>query len=42
MQTKNLWWGSSGPPDAPIAVVGESWGIEELAEEQPFVGQSGQ
>src|SRR5258707_10425932 len=42
MQTKNLWWGSSGPPDAPIAVVGERWGIEELAEEQPFVGQSGQ
>lgn len=39
---KDLWWGSSGPPDAPIAVVGESWGIEELAEGQPLVGQSGQ
>src|SRR5260370_37731581 len=37
-----LWHGSSGPRDAGIVIVGESWGLEELAEGQPFVGQSGQ
>lgn len=41
-QHRDLWWGSSGPIDAPVVVVGESWGLEELAEERPFVGQSGQ
>lgn len=39
---KDLWWGSSGPRDAEIVIVGESWGFEELAAEEPFVGQSGQ
>jgi uracil-DNA glycosylase len=42
MTNRDLWYGSSGPPDAGIVIVGESWGLEELAESQPFVGQSGQ
>lgn len=36
-----LWFGTSGPPDAEIVVVGESWGYEESIEKRPFVGQSG-
>lgn len=39
---RDLWWGTSGPADAPVVLVGESWGLDELAEEKPFVGQSGQ
>ena len=37
----NLFYGTSGPRDARIAIVGESWGREELAAKQPFVGASG-
>lgn len=38
---RDIWYGTSGPKDAEIALVGESWGLEELAVKQPFVGQSG-
>lgn len=35
------FYGTSGPHDAKILVVGESWGIDEDAEERPLVGASG-
>ncbi len=38
----DLWYGTSGPHDAPIVIVGEAFGREESAMQQPFVGQSGQ
>lgn len=37
----DLYYGTSGPPDSPIAIVGEAWGLDELAAEKPFVGSSG-
>jgi uracil-DNA glycosylase len=37
----DLWYGTSGPKDAPIVLVGEAWGSEELAAKRPFVGSSG-
>lgn len=37
----DLWYGTSGPPDAEIVLVGESWGVEEANAQKPFVGQSG-
>lgn len=37
----DLWFGTSGPVDAKIVLVGESWGAEELKEKRPFVGSSG-
>lgn len=40
-EDKNLWYGTSGPPDANIVLVGEAWGAEEAAEQRPFVGSSG-
>lgn len=41
--TASLWWATSGPPDAPVVIVGEAWGSEEKARHgRPFVGQSGQ
>jgi uracil-DNA glycosylase len=39
---RDLWYGTSGPHDAKIVIVGESWGREELAARRPFVGPSGQ
>src|SRR5215207_5973693 len=39
---RDLWWGTSGPRGARIALVGEAWGREEAAARQPFVGMSGQ
>jgi len=39
--TDSLWFGTSGPPDADIVIVGEAWGYEESIEKRPFVGQSG-
>src|SRR5262245_38879052 len=39
---RDLWYGTSGPPDAKIVIVGESWGREESAAKRPFVGTSGQ
>jgi uracil-DNA glycosylase len=38
---RDLWYGTLGPHDAEIAIVGESWGLEERLAELPFVGQSG-
>lgn len=38
----DLFAGTSGPRDAHIAIVGESWGRDEEAARQPFVGASGQ
>jgi len=40
-ETKPLWYGTSGPQDAEIVIIGEAWGSEEGVEEKPFVGQSG-
>lgn len=37
----NVWYGSSGPHDATVAVVGEAWGAEEFHAKMPFVGTSG-
>lgn len=36
-----LFWGTRGPIDARIVLVGESWGQEEEREQKPFVGESG-
>jgi uracil-DNA glycosylase len=41
MTEKDLWYGTSGPKEAEIVIVGEAWGSEEGIEEKPFVGQSG-
>ena len=38
----DIWYGTSGPRNARIVVVGEAWGYEEQQAKQPFVGQSGQ
>lgn len=38
----DLWYGTSGRRDASIAIVGESWGVQEEQAKAPFVGQSGQ
>lgn len=37
----DLWYGTRGSPNAPIVIVGESWGAEEKKYKQPFVGSSG-
>lgn len=37
----DLWFGTSGPHDAKIIIVGESWGHDENVARQPFVGASG-
>jgi hypothetical protein len=37
----DLWYGTKGSPNAPIVIVGESWGAEEKSRRQPFVGTSG-
>lgn len=39
--SRDLWYGTSGPKDASIVLVGESWGVEELQSQRPFVGSSG-
>lgn len=36
-----LWYGTSGPRDAPIVLVGEAWGAEEDSAKAPFVGTAG-
>lgn len=38
----DIWFGTSGSRSAPIVIIGESWGAEELAQQRPFVGGSGQ
>jgi uracil-DNA glycosylase family 4 len=40
-QERDLFFGTSGPKNADIAIVGESWGSEEEQAQRPFVGQSG-
>lgn len=42
MSERDLWYGTSGPHDAKVVIVGESWGAEEKARNMPFVGSSGQ
>lgn len=37
----DLYYGTSGPHDAKIVLVGESWGEQEAAAQRPFVGTSG-
>jgi uracil-DNA glycosylase len=37
----DIWYGTSGPRDARIVIVGEAWGVEELAQQKPFVGNTG-
>jgi uracil-DNA glycosylase len=35
------WYGTDGPHNASIVIVGESWGSEEAVQQKPFVGSSG-
>lgn len=37
----DLFFGTSGPRNAKIAIVGEAFGREEAAAQKPFVGESG-
>ena len=37
----DLWYGTSGPHRADIAVVAESWGAQEAYQKRPLVGPSG-
>lgn len=37
-----IWFGTRGPHNARVVVVGESWGSQEARMKLPFVGQSGQ
>ncbi len=36
-----LWFGTSGPRDAKIIIIGEAWGYEENQTKTPFTGTSG-
>ena len=37
----DLWFGTSGPKDANVVIVGEAWGYDEQMAKAPFVGSSG-
>lgn len=37
----DLWFGTSGPHDAKIVIVAESWGNEEANQKIPLCGESG-
>ena len=37
----DLWYGTSGPRDASVMIVGESWGKKEDEEKTNFVGNTG-
>lgn len=39
--SSDLWFGTSGPHDAKIVIVGEAWGYDESIAKIPFVGSSG-
>lgn len=39
--TTPLWFGTDGPVDAPIVVVGEAWGSDEAITKKPFQGAAG-
>lgn len=41
LSATDLWYGTSGPQDAEVVFVAESWGYEEDVEKKPLVGQSG-
>lgn len=41
MPDRELFFGTSGPHDAEVVLVGESWGEREEALQRPFVGTSG-
>src|SRR3990167_5343617 len=38
----DIFFGTAGPRDARIVIVGESWGTTEEQQRQPFVGWSGE
>lgn len=38
----DLWYGTSGPHDAEVVLIGEAWGADEDQAKKPFVGMSGQ
>ena len=38
----DIWYGTSGPRNAEIVLVGEAWGAAEDAAKSPFCGGSGQ
>lgn len=40
-QSLDLWYGTSGPRDAKIVIIGEAWGYDEHLAKAPFVGTSG-
>lgn len=40
-QITDLWFGTSGPHNARIAIVGESWGSTEAYTKRPLDGESG-
>lgn len=40
--SEDIWFGTSGPRDAQIMLLGEAWGAQEELEKRPFVGQAGQ
>lgn len=42
MTQTDLYYGTSGPLNAEIMIVGEAWGETESWEKKPFVGGSGQ
>jgi uracil-DNA glycosylase family 4 len=42
MTANDIWFGTSGPRNAEIVLVGESWGAAEEAAKAPFCGGSGQ
>lgn len=39
---RDAFFGTSGPRNADIVLVGECWGFTEAAQQKPFVGASGQ
>lgn len=41
MVESDLFFGTDGPRDAEIVLVGEAWGEEEFNQKKPFVGTSG-
>lgn len=41
LSEEELWYGTSGPWDARVVIVGEAWGYDEAIAKIPFVGASG-
>lgn len=40
-KSSDLWYGTSGPRNAKIAIVAEAWGATEAYDKKPLVGASG-